>query len=121
MPATLSQVSISLAVTVVATIEVVPWRATVAAMISSASAVPSITSCPPAPWMWTSTKPGHDGLSPCRDFARAARQYHRAAPAHGGDLASLNDHYGIGNLFERSECAVGVDGNRLHRSGIILS
>ena len=82
MFATLSQVSISLAVTVVATIEVVPWRATVAAIISSDSALPSITSWPPAPWMWTSTKPGH-GLSPGHDFARPARKYHGSAAAHG--------------------------------------
>jgi hypothetical protein len=40
--------------------------------------------------------------------------------ADGGNLAPLNDNYGIGNLFEWSEGSIGVDNNRLHKDGIIL-
>ena len=58
MPSRLLQVWSVGAVTVVATRVVVPNRATVRATVSRASGLPSITSCPPAPWICTSTKPG---------------------------------------------------------------
>src|ERR1700688_349151 len=63
MPSLLRQISSALAVTVVATNEVVPRRATVLATVLNASGVPSITSRPPAPWMCTSTNPGMADLS----------------------------------------------------------
>src|ERR1700674_1116432 len=61
-----------------------------------------------------------DCLPPRDHLANTSRQYHRAAPPYFGDLASLDDNYGVGNLFEWSERAVGVYGNRLHRGGIIV-
>ena len=120
MPATLSQVSISLAVTVVATREVVPWRATVAAMISSASRGAFHHIVPAGAMDVDIDKSRHHGFPRALIFARAARQFDLPALAYGGDLASLDDDDGIGDFFEWGEGAVGVDGNRLHRGGIIL-
>jgi len=65
-------------------------------------------------------KARHHGPSPRAEFTRAARQFDLPSLAEGGNLAPLNDNYGIGNLFEWSEGSIGVDDNRLHKDGIIL-
>jgi hypothetical protein len=65
-------------------------------------------------------KARHNGSSTGVDFASAARQIDFPSLPDGGDLAPLNDKDGIGNFLEGSERSVGVDENRLHKSGIIL-
>ena len=100
MSATLSHVSISLAVTVVATIEVVPWLATVAAMISSAFARALHHVVPAGAVNVDIEKARHDALFPQVAISHA----HGAilpAPRRpiAGVLASLDDDHSIGNLF----------------------
>ena len=122
MPATAWQVRSSLAVTVVATSDVVPRRATVWVTAASASGVPSITSRPPAPWMCTSTKPGDD-----REAARlppgCARWYRNLIPrTHGDNLLAVNYDHGIGDFLARSKRTADKNGllrghGRHHRNG----
>src|SRR3989442_845202 len=88
-----------LAVTVVATSEVVPRRATLAATAPRASGVDSITSWPPAPWICTSTNPGTTVI-PGAEYSCApggSRASRRAATATGsaGVFRSWN-HGGAG-------------------------
>ena len=120
MPATLSRVSFSLAVTVVATREVVPCARDGGGndFQRLARAFHHVVS--PRPVDVDIDKARHNGFSARVDFARAARQIDLASLADGGNLAPLNHDHGIGNFFEWSECPVGVDDNRLHKDGIIL-
>ena len=120
MPATLSHVSFSLAVTVVATREVVPCARDGRGndFQRLARAFHHVVS--PRSVNVDIDKARHNGFSARVDFAHAARQIDFPSLADGGNLAPLNHDDGIGNFFEWSECAVGVDDNRLHKDGIIL-
>ena len=113
-PARLRQVSSTGAVTVVATSDVVPWRATVDVMRSSARASPSITSWPPAPWMCTSTNPGHDRHAGGDVIDAVGRQAHLVAMADGGDAAPFDDDHAVADLIVRRQNAAGMDGRSRH-------
>jgi hypothetical protein len=62
----------------------------------------------------------HNGSSARFDFAPAARQIDFPSLPDGGNLAALNNNYGVGNFFKGSERSIGVNDNRLHIGWIIL-
>jgi hypothetical protein len=59
-------------------------------------------------------KAGYHGPATRVDLPRATRDVYLAARADAGNFATLNDQRGVGNFFERSKGAIGVDYEWLH-------
>ena len=107
--------------TVVATNEVVPCEPISEETAFRASSVPSITSCPPAPWICTSIKPGAAILSVAMISCSARGQVRELRgptasitpsririPASGNSVVGVN---------ARPTCRRVVDMVKHHRSG----
>jgi hypothetical protein len=59
-------------------------------------------------------KAGNNGFPFGDDLTRATRHGHLSSWTYGGNASPVNDHNGIGDIFEWGESAVGVDGDRQH-------
>ncbi len=114
MPSRLSQVSSTGAVTVVATIEVVPVRATILVIRSSAAAVPSITSWPTSAVNMDVNEAWNDRHLASGILNRAGGQLHLVAMADGRDAAALDENHAVVDLFFRREDAAGVNCSGRH-------